>query len=60
MLSHQFVHSCHQSLFFLGIILGSVALRVTRLTKDLTGPTLRHVLLLLNVFHCVATPRRAQ
>jgi hypothetical protein len=60
MLSHQFVHPRHQPLFLSGIFLGRVPLRAARLTKDLTRPTLRHVLLLLNVFHCVATPRRAQ
>jgi hypothetical protein len=60
MLSHQFVHPRHQPLLLLGIFLGRVALRAARLTKDLTRPTLRHVLLLLDVFDGLATPRRAQ
>jgi hypothetical protein len=54
------MHPRHQPLFFWGIFLGRVPLRAARLTKDLTRPTLRHALLLLDVFDGLPTPRRAQ
>jgi hypothetical protein len=60
MLPYQFVHSCHQPLFFLKIAPRSVTLRAARLPQHSTRPTLRHVLALLNVLDGLSTPRRAQ
>jgi hypothetical protein len=54
------VHLRYQSLFFFRVCLGLVTLRAARLTKDLTGPTLRYVPLLLDVRDRLSTPRRAQ
>ncbi len=45
---------------FLGLFPGLVALRTPWLTKHLACPTLRHVLLPLNAFDRLPTPRRAQ
>jgi hypothetical protein len=54
------VQSLHQLLLFLGIALRLVTLRAARLIQHLASPTLRHVLLLLNVLDRLSTPRRAQ
>ena len=50
----------YQSLLFLRIFPRLITLRGTGLTQNLTSPTLRHVLTLLNVLDRLSTPRRAQ
>ncbi len=56
----QGVHPRHQPLLFLRIFPRLITLRGTWLTKNLTSPTLRHVLTLANVLDRLSTPRRAQ
>src|ERR1700722_2304417 len=59
MLTNQFQHSCHETLFFF-ILLRSVTLRAPRLAQNLAGPTLAHSEARLHLGNRSSPARRAQ